>query len=60
MKTDYLLHDQAYQRKRHDAAYTGWNKAEGLVEDIQNMWQPLMQRDAFPKWDKLLDHGRQF
>lgn len=57
MKTDYLLHDEVYQRKRHDSAYAGWNKAEGLAEDIQNMWQPLMQRDAFPKQGKLLELG---
>ena len=57
MKTDYLLHDESYQRKRQDSTYAGWNKAEGLAADIQNMWQPLMQRDAFPKQGKLLELG---
>jgi ubiquinone/menaquinone biosynthesis C-methylase UbiE len=57
MKTDYPWHDVAYQRKRLDPDYVGWSKSDGLAEDLQLTWQPLMQREAFPKQGNLLELG---
>lgn len=57
MRTNYLLHDIAYQRKRHDPSYSGWGKAEGLEEDLQLTWHPLRQRAAFPPQGSLLELG---
>ncbi|MBT9316201.1 class I SAM-dependent methyltransferase [Leptothoe spongobia] len=57
MKTDYIGHDRAYQRKRQNPAYAGWNEAASLADDWQNCWQPLIQRKHFPKTGKLLELG---
>jgi len=57
MRTDYIGHDRAYQRKRNDPDYAGWIKRDELVEDWQLSWQPLIQRKAVPKQGKLLELG---
>ncbi len=53
MRTDYSLHDIAYQRKRVDPDYSGWGK----VDDSQLTWHLLRQRSAFPPQGKLLELG---
>jgi len=57
MRTDYPGHDRAYQRKRNDPDYAGWCTHSGLSEDWQLSWQPLTQKNAFPKQGKLLELG---
>lgn len=55
MKTDYLGHDRAYQRKRQDPNFEGWSS--GYEEDWYNSWLPLIQKPYFPKQGKLLELG---
>ena len=57
MKIDYIGHDRAYQRKRQNPAYAGWNETASLADDWQNCWQPMLQRNPFPKTGKLLELG---
>ena len=57
MQTDYIGHDRAYQRKRQNPAYAGWNERDSLAQDWQNYWQPLIQRPHFPKTGTLLELG---
>jgi 2-polyprenyl-3-methyl-5-hydroxy-6-metoxy-1,4-benzoquinol methylase len=57
MRTDYAGHDRTYQRKRNDPDYVGWLKRDELAEDWQLSWQPLIQRNAFPKQGRLLELG---
>ncbi|MDJ0557073.1 MAG: class I SAM-dependent methyltransferase [Microcoleaceae cyanobacterium MO_207.B10] len=57
MKTDYVGHDRAYQRRQNNPEYAGWMKHEELEEDWQLSWQPLMQKQGFPKQGKLLELG---
>ncbi|MEM6255111.1 MAG: class I SAM-dependent methyltransferase [Cyanobacteria bacterium P01_D01_bin.156] len=58
MRTHYIGHDQAYQRRRDDPEYAGWIKHEEVAEDWQSTWQPLMEKRAFPNSQgKLLELG---
>ncbi len=57
MKTDYIGHDRAYQRRQNNPDYLGWLKYEDLVENWQISWQPLIQKQAFPQKGKLLELG---
>jgi hypothetical protein len=55
MKTNYAGHDRAYHLKRDDPDYVGWSKRDEFAEDWQLSWQPLIQRNAFPKPGRLLE-----
>jgi 2-polyprenyl-3-methyl-5-hydroxy-6-metoxy-1,4-benzoquinol methylase len=57
MRTDYAGHDRTYQRKRNDPDYAGWSKRDEFAEDWPLSWQPLLQRNAFPKQGRLLELG---
>ena len=57
MRTDYLLHDGAYQRRRNDSEYAGWSKHEEVAETWRLIWQPLMAKRVFPNQGKLLELG---
>ena len=57
MKTDYIGHDRSYQRKYNDPDYAGWIKHSELTEDWQLIWQPFIQKNAFPKQGRLLELG---
>jgi ubiquinone/menaquinone biosynthesis C-methylase UbiE len=57
MQTDYAAHDRLYQARRHDPSYVGWVKHQEFADDWQLIWQPLMQKTAFPPQGKLLELG---
>lgn len=57
MKTDYIGHDRAYQKKRQDPHFAGWIEQAEVATDWQQTWQPLMSRPAFPKTGTLLELG---
>lgn len=57
MKTDYAIHEIAYQRKRTDPDYDGWSKRDGLQTGWHLTWHPLMQRKSFPPQGRLLELG---
>jgi 2-polyprenyl-3-methyl-5-hydroxy-6-metoxy-1,4-benzoquinol methylase len=57
MKTNYLLHDLVYQRNRLDPNSSGWGSPNGFLEDLELIWHPLHQKEAFPQQGKLLDLG---
>lgn len=57
MKTDYIGHDRAYQRKRSDPNFVGWNSADDVADVWRHSWLPLLQKKAFPQQGKLLELG---
>jgi hypothetical protein len=57
MRTDYIGHDRAYQRKRDDPDYAGWIRRDELAEDWKSSWQPLVQESVFPEQGRLLELG---
>ena len=57
MRTDYIGHDRAYQRKRSNADFVGWNKADDVDVTWRYSWQPLLQKNAFPQQGSLLELG---
>ena len=57
MKTDYVGHDRAYQRKRDDPEFAGWMTYDDLAEELQLTWQPLIEKTAFPQQGRLLELG---
>ncbi len=57
IKTDYAGHDRSYQRRRDDPDYAGWIRHDELAEDWQLIWQPLIQKNAFPQEGRLLEFG---
>jgi ubiquinone/menaquinone biosynthesis C-methylase UbiE len=57
MKTDYIGHDRTYQQRRHDPDYVGWLTHDELAADWQQIWQPLIQKPAFPHSGRLLELG---
>lgn len=57
MRTNYIGHDHAYQRKRDDPAYAGWNTHQEVAGDWPSTWQPLMEKRSFPNHGQLLELG---
>jgi len=57
MRTNYLSHDEVYQRRWDNPTYMGWIARNDVEEDIHQTWQPLTTRSAFPKRGRLLEVG---
>lgn len=57
IKTDYMRHDDVYQRKRNKPEYAGWNKHEEVARNWEMTWMPLMQKETFLSQGRLLELG---
>ena len=55
MKTDYVLHDRQYQ-KRRAAGETGWADVETITDNLAKLGTTLTA-DYFPKDGRVLELG---